>query len=107
MNKLSKILVLEGGKNEEHKVSLNTASEVKKILRKKEIIYKSLVVDPNNFEKKISKFSNKLIIFNALHGTYGEDGKIQKILKKINLNLHIQVFFHLKYVSIKSDQKKN
>ena len=33
---------------------------------------------------KIDKYSNKLICFNALHGTFGEDGSIQKILNKKN-----------------------
>ena len=42
----------------------------------------NLTVNPKNFEKQISKYSNKLICFNALHGSFGEDGKIQQILKK-------------------------
>ena len=46
------------------------------------INYKSLIVNPQTFEKVIDKYSNKLICFNALHGTFGEDGMIQKILKK-------------------------
>ena len=79
---MTEILVLEGGFNEEHKVSLTTAKEVKKIFKKNNINYRSLIVDPQTFENVIDKYSNKLICFNALHGTFGEDGKIQKILKK-------------------------
>ena len=79
---MTKILILEGGFNEEHKISLTTAKEVKKVLKKNKINYKSLIVHPQTFEKVINKYSNKLICFNALHGTFGEDGKIQKILKK-------------------------
>ena len=79
---MTEILILEGGFNEEHKVSLNTANEVKKVFEKNKINYKSLIVHPQNFESVIDKYSNKLICFNALHGTFGEDGKIQKILKK-------------------------
>ena len=79
-----KILILEGGFNEEHKVSLNTSLEVQKVLRKLKIQYKILKVNPNNFEKKISNYSN-VICFNALHGPFGENGQIQKILKKNNL----------------------
>ena len=79
---MAKVLILEGGFNEEHKISLTTAKEVKKVLKKNNIDYKSLIVHPQTFEKVINKYSNKLICFNALHGTFGEDGKIQKILKK-------------------------
>ena len=76
------ILILEGGFNEEHKVSLTTAKEVKKVLKNNNIHYRSLIVHPQTFENVIDKYSNQLICFNALHGTFGEDGKIQKILKK-------------------------
>ena len=79
---MKEILVLEGGFNEEHKVSLTTAKEVKKVFKKNKINFKSLIVHPQTFEDVIDKYSNKLICFNALHGTFGEDGKIQKILKK-------------------------
>ena len=79
---MTEILILEGGFNEEHKVSLTTAKEVKKVLKKNKINYKSLLVNPQTFENVIDRYSNKLICFNALHGTFGEDGKIQKILKK-------------------------
>ena len=79
---MTEILVLEGGFNEEHKISLNTANEVKKVFKKNKINYTSLIVHPQTFESVIDKYSNNLICFNALHGTFGEDGKIQKILKK-------------------------
>ena len=79
---MTEILILEGGFNEEHKVSLTTAKEVKKVFKKNKINYRTLIVNPRTFENIIDKYSNKLICFNALHGTFGEDGKIQKILKK-------------------------
>tara|TARA_Y100001970_G_C14248549_1_gene870043 strand:+ start:2339 stop:3283 length:945 start_codon:yes stop_codon:yes gene_type:complete len=78
---LKKVLILQGGNNEEHKVSINTAKQIAKALKKLKINFKILNVNPNTFEKDILKFSNKYICFNALHGTFGEDGKIQKILK--------------------------
>ena len=79
---MKKILILQGGFNEEHKVSLNTANEVAKALKKLKIDFKKLTVNPLTFINDISKFSNNYICFNALHGTFGEDGKVQKILKK-------------------------
>ncbi len=78
--KIKKILILEGGYNEEHNVSLQSSNEVKKIFNKKNISYKTLKVNPKNFFKVIKRYSN-FICFNALHGPFGEDGQIQKILR--------------------------
>ena len=77
-----KVLILEGGFNEEHEVSLSTGLEVKKSLNNLGIEYKSILVSPKNFAKKIKKYDTNFICFNALHGTFGEDGEIQKILSK-------------------------
>ena len=79
-----KVLVLEGGNNEEHDVSLATAKEVKKSLSNLNIQYDAINVSPDTFEKDITKFNSDFICFNALHGTFGEDGRIQKILQKAN-----------------------
>ena len=79
---MTKIIILQGGYNEEHDVSLNTSKEVAKALKKLKINFKVLTVNPITFKKDILKFSYDHICFNALHGPFGEDGKIQKILKK-------------------------
>ena len=81
------ILILEGGYNEEHEVSLSTAKEVKKAVLELNYNLQSILVDPIYFFKKIKKFKVD-ICFNALHGSFGEDGKIQKILfdNKINFS---------------------
>lgn len=81
MKKL-KILVLEGGLNEEHEISLATSKEVKKVLKNLNISFNSIIVDPRTFEQDIVKFSSDHLCFNALHGPFGEDGQIQKILDK-------------------------
>ena len=80
----NKILILEGGFNEEHEVSLATAKEIKKSLSNQNIKFKSLLVSPKNFEQQINKFNNDHICINALHGPYGEDGQIQKILENLS-----------------------
>ena len=77
-----KILILQGGFNEEHRVSLNTSKEIAKAFKKLNINFKTLTVNPVTFENDILKYSNDYICFNALHGPFGEDGKIQKILKR-------------------------
>ena len=66
---MKKVLILKGGFNEEHKVSVNTAREVAKALTKLKIVFKTLIVNPATFASDISKFSNDYICFNALHGT--------------------------------------
>ena len=75
-----KVLILEGGFNEEHEVSIETGKQVKKALSDLDIEYKSILVDPFTFKKEIKKIKNDYLYFNALHGRFGEDGKIQKIL---------------------------
>jgi len=82
--KNNKILILEGGNNEEHEVSLESSLEIQKILKKLKIEFRKLKVNPKNFENKILNFRNYLC-FNALHGSFGEDGQIQRILKKNNI----------------------
>ena len=49
-----KILILEGGFNEEHEVSIKSSSEIQKILKKINLPFKILTVNPKNFEKKNS-----------------------------------------------------
>ncbi|MDC0194632.1 D-alanine--D-alanine ligase [Alphaproteobacteria bacterium] len=84
MLKNIKFLILEGGFNEEHEISLSTAKQVKKSFNELGLNYKSLIVNPNSFETDIMFFDNSYICFNALHGQYGEDGQIQKILDDLS-----------------------
>ena len=73
-----KILILGGGISKERQISLETAKQVKNILKKK---YKVLFSDlDRNLEKKIKSFKPS-IVFNALHGRFGEDGYAQSILE--------------------------
>ena len=58
---MTKILILQGGFNEEHKVSLNTSKEIAKVFKKLKIKFKTLTVDPITFENDIQQYSNDLI----------------------------------------------
>ncbi|MBS56376.1 MAG: D-alanine--D-alanine ligase [Rickettsiales bacterium] len=100
------VLILEGGYNEEHEVSLVTARQVKKVLKKNQINYKSLVVNPKTFEKDIRKYKKNYICFNALHGPFGEDGKIQKILKKHSFKYTHSGIYSSKICFSKAKSKK-
>ena len=78
-----KILIISGGISKERLISLDTGLQVAKVLRKN--LYKIKISEPNhNLEKIIKKF-NPDVIFNALHGQFGEDGYIQTILEKFNI----------------------
>jgi D-alanine-D-alanine ligase len=69
-----KVIILGGGISKERLISLETAKSVFKELKKNKN-YQSVIVEPNsNFLKKIKSFKPD-IIFNALHGQFGEDGE--------------------------------
>ena len=74
-----KVLILGGGISKERLISLETAKEVfKELVAKK---YKVLISEPDkNLINKINKFKPD-VVFNALHGQFGEDGFIQTILE--------------------------
>jgi D-alanine-D-alanine ligase len=74
-----KILILAGGISKERLISLDTGIQVAKELKKNG--YKVKISEPdNNLSKNIYKFKPN-VIFNALHGQFGEDGYIQTILE--------------------------
>ena len=74
-----KVLILGGGISKERLISLETARAVYKALIKKN--YKVIICEPDgNLTNKIKSFKPN-IVFNALHGQFGEDGYIQTILE--------------------------
>ena len=75
-----RVIILAGGISKERLISLETAKSVYKELKKNKK-YKSIIAEPDGkFLKKIKTFKPD-IIFNALHGQFGEDGYIQTILE--------------------------
>ena len=76
---MKKILILGGGFSKERAISLVTAKSVLKALKKKN--YKVIVCEPDGkLIKKIKSFKPS-VVFNALHGRFGEDGYIQAVLE--------------------------
>ncbi len=74
-----KVLVVLGGNSRERKVSLESGKSC--ILALKEIGYNVTKFDPKFLSlNKINK-TNPDVIFNALHGKEGEDGKIQSFFE--------------------------
>jgi len=78
-----KILILSGGISKERLISLDTGLQVAKELKKNG--YKVKIFEPDsNLAKNIKQFK-PAIIFNALHGQFGEDGYIQSILEQFKV----------------------
>jgi len=78
-----KILILSGGISKERLISLDTGLQVAKELKKNG--YKIKISEPNNnLGKNINQFKPN-VIFNALHGQFGEDGYIQTILESFRI----------------------
>ena len=77
---MKKILILAGGYSNEREISIKTARSVFRELKKKNL-YRLKVTEPDGtFVKVLRKFKPHLV-FNLLHGRYGEDGYIQALLE--------------------------
>ena len=74
-----RILILCGGVSKERLISLDTGKQVARELKKNK--YKVITCEPDHSLLKNIKLFKPDIIFNALHGQFGEDGYIQTILE--------------------------
>ena len=81
MNKL--VIVLLGGLSGERKISFLTGKACSKALIKKG--YKVINLDAKgDYVNKLKKLKPR-VVFNALHGKYGEDGFVQSILEGLKI----------------------
>ena len=80
---IKKVLILSGGISKERLISLDTGQQVAKELKKNG--YKVKICEPDNNLKKKIKIFKPSVIFNALHGQFGEDGYIQTILESFKI----------------------
>lgn len=81
--KSKKVLVLLGGPSKERPVSIQSGLACCKAL--KELGYNVLKLDPKKNVYKNIKSKKPDIILNCLHGRFGEDGEVQKILEKLKI----------------------
>lgn len=80
---LKKVMLISGGISAEREISLISGEEVAKSLDR--LGYEIINIDANqNLLEKIRK-NKPDVIFNALHGTWGEDGEVQKIIELANI----------------------
>ena len=72
------IAVLMGGPGSEREVSIASGQSVSKALAEKGAAVIDVVLEDENFnlEEEVD------LVFNVIHGTFGEDGSIQKILNE-------------------------
>ena len=77
------IVILLGGISGERKISFLSGKSCSRALIKKG--YKVKEIDAKgSFVEKIKKINPK-VVFNALHGKYGEDGYVQSILEYLKI----------------------
>ena len=77
------VLLLKGGDGSEREVSLNSAKECAKAIKK--IGCKVTEVDISEINISSLAKINADVCFNALHGDYGEDGSIQGLLNLLKI----------------------
>ena len=78
------IAVVMGGTSSEREVSLSSGKAILAALKNKGYNAKAIDLEPKNFYEQLKEI-NADIVFNALHGEYGEDGKIQGFLDMIDM----------------------
>ncbi len=80
MNKYKKIMLLYGGISAEREISIITSNEISKSLNR--MGYNVIEIDANKDLITDLEMHKPDIVFNGLHGTWGEDGGVQVILEK-------------------------
>ena len=78
-----KILIISGGISNERIISLETGKQVAKELKKSGYLVRVCEPDQNLIFQ--AKYFKPQVIFNALHGQFGEDGYIQSILEILKI----------------------
>ena len=72
-------MVIYGGISAEREISIISSKEIIKSLRS--LNYEVIDIDADPSLLKEINYHKPNVIFNALHGTWGEDGEVQKILE--------------------------
>ena len=75
-----KIIVLMGGPSKEAEVSRRTGAAIAEALESKGYNAQTLELNPRTVLKDIEDLGGE-VVFNAIHGRYGEDGALQGLLE--------------------------
>jgi D-alanine-D-alanine ligase len=86
---MKRVAVLRGGPSEEYSVSMLSGNAVLKALRDSDYPHKDIVITKKGewLEEGFVKSPEQAleavdVVFVALHGSYGEDGQVQRILQR-------------------------
>lgn len=82
MNK--KVAVVMGGPSDEREVSLNTGRAILKALQEKGYNAVGIDLEPEHFVSQLQEAGIE-VVFNAIHGKYGEDGILQGVLELLKI----------------------
>jgi D-alanine-D-alanine ligase len=84
----TRVAVLRGGPSSEYDVSLKTGQAVLSNLPSKKYLLRDILLDKQGVwhmhgrpVQPVRAFDQADVVFNALHGTYGEDGTVQRLLE--------------------------
>lgn len=80
MNKQDVVAVVLGGPSSEAEISRVTGAAIASALREKGYNAQEVELEPANLIHTLEKMGAK-VVFNAVHGMYGEDGRLQSILE--------------------------
>ena len=83
INKKKHVAFLMGGLSTEREVSINSGNACYDAIDKKKYDASKIIIDKDFYNQILSIKPD--ICFNALHGSFGEDGTIQSILNKIKI----------------------
>ena len=84
MNKQDVVAVVLGGPSSEAEVSRRTGAAIAEALREKGYNAVELELVPEKLVEQLREIDAK-VVFNAVHGMYGEDGRLQSILEAIKM----------------------
>lgn len=90
---MKKLFILSGGIGREREVSLSSGKNVMEILDNNGIMYESIIVDQDKSWKHEGKTltekeglillkQENALVFQVIHGTYGEDGELAALLEE-------------------------
>jgi len=89
---MKNVTVLRGGPSQEYDVSMRSGQSVAKALEKLKYPFKDVVITKsgewlyNGFVRSPDSLLDATdVVFIALHGEYGEDGRVQRVLQRKNI----------------------
>lgn len=90
---MKKLFILSGGPGRERKVSLSSGWNVMELLGENDVLYESVIVEPDktwNYKENTLTEQEGIellkkedaLVFQIIHGTYGEDGELVTLLEE-------------------------